>query len=170
MSSGRPLDRDVARHYGELRRLARRLLDRERDDHTLDSSALVAEAYARLAQQDALAWANRPHLMAICARTMRAVLVDYARARTAEKRGGSRVLVTLHTGAGVRTEPLEHLLDLDEALDRLGRVNEESLRVVEVRYFGGLNLKETAEALELSVATTRRRWQFAKVWLWRELG
>ena len=164
------LDRDVARVYGELRRLARRLLDRERDAHTIDSRALVAEAYARLARQEDLSWANRPHLMAICARTMRAVLVDYARARMAQKRGGPRVAVTLHTGAGARTEPFERLLDLEDALERLGRVNEEALRVVEVRYFGGLTLPETADALGLSVATTRRRWQFAKVWLRRELG
>jgi RNA polymerase sigma factor (TIGR02999 family) len=156
--------------YGELRRLARRQLSRERPGHTLDSIALVNEAYLKLVGQDDVAWQNRAHFFAISARAMRAILVDHARARNAAKRGGGGVAVPLDEVAELLSdEQAEHLEQLDEALGQLAEVNAEASRVVECLYFGGLTLQETAVALDLSVATVRRRWSFAKAWLGRVL-
>jgi RNA polymerase sigma factor (TIGR02999 family) len=156
--------------YGELRRLARRQLSRERPGHTLDSVALVNEAYLKLVGQEAMQWENRAHFFAVSARAMRAILVDHARARNAAKRGGGGVAVPLDEVAELLSdEQAEHVEQLDEALGRLAEVNEEASRVVECLYFGGLTLQETAAALDLSVATVRRRWSFAKAWLGRLL-
>jgi len=157
--------------YGELRRLARRQLARERPGHTLDSVALVNEAYLKLVDQDGVRAQSRAHFFAISARAMRSILVDYARARNAAKRGGGRVAVPLEEAEELllSDEQAEHLEALDEALARLAGVNEEAARTVECLYFGGLTLDEAAVALGLSVATVRRRWSFAKAWLGREL-
>lgn len=156
--------------YDELRRLARRQLARERPGHTLDSVALVNEAYLKLVGHDGVRLQNRAHFFAVSARAMRAILVDYARARSAAKRGGGRVAVPLDEVAElISDEQAEHVAQLDEALARLAAVNEEASRAVECLYFGGLTLEETAEALGLSVATVRRRWSFAKAWLGRAL-
>lgn len=157
--------------YGELRGMARRQLARERPGHTLDSVALVNEAYIKLADQGAVHLENRAHFFAVSGRAMRAVLVDYARARNAAKRGGGEAAVPLDDVAEfLSAEQAEHLVNLDEALARLAAVDEEASRTVECLYFAGLTLAEAAEALGLSVATTRRRWSFARAWLARELG
>jgi RNA polymerase sigma factor (TIGR02999 family) len=156
--------------YGELRLLARRQLSRERPGHTLDSVALVNEAYLKLVDQGTLRWQNRAHFFAISARAMRAILVDHARARNAAKRGGGGVVVPLDEVAELLSdEEAERVEQLDEALTQLAKVNDEASRVVECLYFGGLTLEETATALGLSVATVRRRWSFAKAWLGRAL-
>lgn len=157
--------------YGELRVLARRQLARERPGHTLDSVALVNEAYIKLADQGDVHLENRAHFFAVSARAMRAILVDYARSRNAAKRGGGVTVVALDDVAELLSAgQAEHLVQLDEALQRLAVVDAEASRTVECLYFAGLTLNETAEALGLSVATTRRRWSFAKAWLARELG
>ncbi len=164
------LDALVPLVYDELRRLARRQLARERPGHTLDSVALVNEAYLKLVDQRGMHWQNRAHFFGVSARAMRAILVDHARARNAAKRGGGGVAVPLDEVAELLSdEQADHLEALDEALTRLAAVNEEACRVVECLYFGGLTLDETAEALALSVATVRRRWSFAKAWLGRAL-
>ena len=156
--------------YDELRRLARRQLVRERPGHTLDSVALVNEAYLKLVDQDGLHLHNRAHFFSVSARAMRAILVDHARARNAAKRGGGGVAVPLDEVAELLSDQqAEHVEILDEALSRLAGVNEEAARVVECLYFGGLTLEETTMALDLSVATVRRRWGFAKAWLGRTL-
>ncbi|HEU6450267.1 MAG TPA: sigma-70 family RNA polymerase sigma factor [Gemmatimonadaceae bacterium] len=157
--------------YGELRRLARSQLSRERPGHTLDSVALVNEAYLRLVDQDDIRWQNRAHFFGVSARAMRAILVDHARARNAAKRGAGGVAVPLDEIAElVSDEQAERVEQLDEALTRLAFINQEASRTVECLYFGGLTLEETAEALGMSVATVRRRWSFAKAWLGRALG
>ncbi|HET7584934.1 MAG TPA: ECF-type sigma factor [Gemmatimonadaceae bacterium] len=157
--------------YGELRALARHQLAREHPGHTLDSVALVNEAYLKLVgQQDGVRMENRAHFFGVSARAMRAILVDHARARGAAKRGGGGVPVPLDDVAELLSdEQAEHVRQLDDALTRLATVNEEASRTVECLYFGGLTLEETAMALDLSVATVRRRWSFAKAWLGREL-
>ena len=157
--------------YDELRVLARQQLARERPGHTLDSVALVNEAYIKLAGQGDVHLENRAHFFAVSARAMRAILVDYARSRNAAKRGGGVAVVALDDVAELLSaKQAEHLVQLDEALQRLAEVDAEASRTVECLYFAGLTLNETAEALGLSVATTRRRWSFAKAWLARELG
>lgn len=156
--------------YDELRRLARRHLARERPGHTLDSVALVNEAYLKLVDQHDVRLHGRAHFFAVSARAMREILVDYARARNAAKRGGGGVPVPLDAVAELLSdEQAEHVEALDDALARLGTVNAEASRVVECLYFGGLTLDETAAALGLTVATVRRRWSFAKAWLGRAL-
>jgi RNA polymerase sigma factor (TIGR02999 family) len=155
--------------YGELRRVAHWQLSRERSDHTLDSVALVNEAYLRLVGSP-VQCQNRSHFFGIAARAMRTILIDYARARLAEKRGSGAHVLPLEQATALLTDArAEHLVALDEALVRLEAVNREASRTVECRYFAGLSLEEAAEALELSVATVRRRWDFAKAWLRREL-
>ena len=156
--------------YDELRRLARAQLARERPGHTLDSVALVNEAYLKLVGQDGVRLQNRAHFFAVSARAMRAILVDHARARNAAKRGGGGVAIPLDEVAELLSdEQAEHVERLDDGLAQLAGVNEEATRVVECLYFGGLTLEETAEALGMSVATVRRRWSFAKAWLGRAL-
>lgn len=156
--------------YGELRRIAHRQLAHERPGHTLDSVALVNEAYLKLLHDGGLECQNRAHFFAIAARAMRGILVDYARARIAAKRGGGAPPIRLDDAAPLFSDTrAEHLLALDDALTRLAVVNEQACRTVECRYFGGLTLEEAAMVLNLNVATVRRRWSFAKAWLQREL-
>jgi RNA polymerase sigma factor (TIGR02999 family) len=156
--------------YDELRRLARRQLQHERPGHTLDSVALVNEAYLKIVDQDNVRWQSRAHFFAISARAMRTILVDYARARNAAKRGGGGAAISLNEVEELLSdEQAEHMAALDDALRHLAVVNAEASRVVECLYFGGLTLDETAAALGMSVATVRRRWSFAKAWLGREL-
>jgi RNA polymerase sigma factor (TIGR02999 family) len=171
LSHGDPaaFDRLFPQFYVELRPVAHAQLSRERPDHTLDSVALVNEAYLRL-NGSAVACHNRAHFFGVAARAMRAILIDYARARQAAKRGGGASAAALDEATAVFSDDrAEHLLALDEALQRLEAVNQEAMRTVECRYFGGLSLEEVAQALDLSVATVRRRWSFAKAWLRREL-
>ena len=155
--------------YNELRRLARAYMRGERSAQTLQATALVHEAYLRLAQSDPV-WTDRRHFVAIAARSMRQILVERARARGAQKRWGGMNRVTLsETLVGAAHEDAM-LPALDEALSRLERIDPEQARLVELRYFVGLSNEETAEALGLSVATVKRRWALARAWLFRELA
>lgn len=154
--------------YNELRRLARHHLRRERPDHTLQSTDLVHEAYLRLIRQRAVHFENRAHFFAISAQLMRQVLVDHARSRRAAKRdAGHRV--TLDGAALFSNDHRVDLLALDDALHNLARLDPRQSQIVELRYFGGLTLEETAEALRISLATVKREWTTAKLWLCREL-
>jgi RNA polymerase sigma factor (TIGR02999 family) len=157
--------------YDELRRLAHLRLARERPGHTLDSRALVHEAYLRLSAGTPAGLADRARFFAVAARSMRTILIDHARARLAARRGGGAVRLSLADAeetAAVQRD--ERLLALDDALARLAEVSEEACRTVEYRYFAGLTTEEIAQALGTSPATVRRRWEFARAWLRRELA
>jgi len=154
----------------ELHRLARRYMKRERPGHTLQATALVNEAYLRLVEVKRVQWQSRAHFFAMAARMMRRILVDHARARDNSKRGGDVSRVSLDEAVVVSSEPEHDLLGLDEALRRLEAVHPRKGQVVELRFFGGLSLEETAEALHVSIDTVKRDWRFAKLWLLRELG
>jgi RNA polymerase sigma factor (TIGR02999 family) len=171
LSQGRPdaLDRLMAVLYDELRRIAHAQLRQERPGHTLDSTALIHETYLRLAGIDQVQWHDRSHFLAVAGRVMRRVLVDYARARKRDKRGGDVMLVSLGAALDVSTVPAEELVELDETLNRLETLNERACRVVECRCFGGMSVEETAEALGTSAATVKRDWVFSRAWLNREL-
>ena len=156
--------------YDELRRLAARYMRRERPGQTLQATALVHDAYLRLLRDSHLSWQNRAHFFGIAARSMRQILIERARTRGAAKRGGSRIRVTFDPGLIAAAQAPELDLEaLDEALTRLAALDAELARVVEVRFFGGLSIEETAEALNISPATVKRRWTLAKAWLAREL-
>jgi len=156
--------------YDELRRLAARYMRRERPGQTLQATALVHDAYLRLLRDSQLSWQNRAHFFGIAARSMRQILIERARARGTVKRGGSRIRVTFEPGLIAAAQaPSLDLEALDEALTRLAALDAELARVVEVRFFGGLSIEETAEALNVSPATVKRRWTLAKAWLAREL-
>src|SRR6059058_6145470 len=155
--------------YEELRRLAHRQMGAERPDHTLQTTALVNEAYLRLADQSNLRWQNRTHFFAVAARAMRRILVSYARAQRSEKRGGGALKMELDEAAIVSPEQSKAIVDLHEALERLGTLDSRKARVVELKYFGGLNHDEIAEVMKISTITVRRDWAFAKAWLYEEL-
>ncbi len=155
--------------YQELRRRAHRYMSGERAGHTLQTTALVNEAYLRLVEQDRVRWQNRAHFFAIAAQIMRRILLNYARDQQREKRGGGAVRVSLSAVAPELGEEFVELLALDEALERLALVDERKQRVVELRYFGGLSVDETAEVLKVSPVTVMRDWNLAKAWLLREL-
>ena len=152
----------------ELRALARRLMRGERGDHTLQTTALVNEAYVRLVDLSRVHWQDRAHFFAMSARLMRRILVDAARAQRYQKRGGGAVQVTLGDDLIV-AEPQRDLVALDDALNELAGFDERKSKVVEMRFFGGLTVEETAEALGISVDTVMRDWKLAKAWLLREL-
>jgi RNA polymerase sigma factor (TIGR02999 family) len=163
-------DRLVPLVYDELHRIAASYLARERAGHTLQPTALVNEAYLRLLQADDLEFENRSHFLAIAARLMRQILVDHARKHAARKRGGRRERVTLTEGVAVdEGAPDVDLLALDEALGRLAEKDERLARLVELRYFGGLSIEETAEVLGSSPRTVKRDWAVARVWLRRQM-
>jgi RNA polymerase sigma-70 factor (ECF subfamily) len=153
----------------ELRRIARHYMRRENPGHTLQTTALVNEAYFRLVDQKSVRWQNRAHFYAIAAKIMRRILLNYARDRRREKRGGGAVQVSLSEVAAVGEQRSAELISLDEAMQRLATFDERKCRVVELRYFGGLSVEETAEVLGVSVATVDRDWKAAKAWLAREL-
>ena len=157
--------------YDELRRIAQRQFRRERPGNTLQPTALVSEVYLRLIDQKGISWQNRAHFFAIAARIMRQVLVDRARARKAEKRGGGEYKLDL-TEASYIAEDSAHvdLLDLDRALDELASFDPAQSRIVELKFFGGLSIEETAEVVGVSPATVKREWALAKSWLFRELN
>jgi RNA polymerase sigma-70 factor, ECF subfamily len=155
--------------YEELRRLAGHYMKGERIAHTLQATALVNEVYLRLIEVKKVQWQNRAHFFAMAARLMRRVLVDAARARGYQKRGGGASMVSLEEALVVPTEPGSDLVALDEALTALAVIDRRKSRVVELRYFGGLSLDETAEALQVSRDTVKRDWKMAKLWLLREL-
>ena len=156
--------------HAELRRLAKRYMARERPDHTLQATALVNEAYLRLIDLKQIRWQDRNHFFAMSARVMRRILVDFARARRNDKRGGGAPKVSLDEALLVSQEAGQDLVALDDALQALALVHPRKSEVVELRFFGGLSLEETAEALDVSIDTVKRDWRFAKLWLLRELG
>ena len=155
--------------YEELRRLAHHHMGQQRPDHTLQTTALVNEAYLRLADQTNPTWQNRAHFFAVAARAMRQILVSYARSQRAQKRGGGALKMDLDEAALVSPEESKEIIDLHEALERLAGLDSRKAQVVELKYFGGLNYDEIAEVLKVSRITVRRDWEFAKVWLYTEL-
>jgi len=163
------LDQLVPLVYAELRRLAHCQMRRERPSHTLQTTALVNEAYLRLVDSKRVRWQNRAHFFAITAQLMRRILVDDARARGSLKRGGKAVHVALEDTPVASPPPDADLLALDEALTRLAAVDKRKSQVVDLRHFGGLSVEETAEALHVSPETVMRDWKVAKLWLLREL-
>jgi RNA polymerase sigma factor (TIGR02999 family) len=164
------LEKLVPLVYAELHRLARRYMGHERVGHTLQTSALVNEAYLRLTCARGVRWQNRAHFFAVSAQIMRRILVDFARAKQNPKRGGGVRQVTLDEGLIVTSERGADLLALDEALQRLAVLNARQSRVVELRYFGGLKEEEVAEVLRVSPRTVRHDWSLARAWLYRELS
>jgi RNA polymerase sigma-70 factor, ECF subfamily len=155
--------------YEELRRLAHHHMGGQRPDHTLQTTALVNEAYLRLADQTNPSWQNRAHFFAVAARAMRQILVNYAKSSRAQKRGGGALKIELDEAAIVSPEQSKEIVDLHEALERLVTLDSRKARVVELKYFGGLNHDEIAEVLKVSTVTVRRDWVFAKAWLYSEL-
>jgi RNA polymerase sigma-70 factor (ECF subfamily) len=155
--------------YEDLRCLAHRHMGGERPDHTLQTTALVNEAYLRLADQTNPSWQNRAHFFALAARAMRQILVNYAKSYRAQKRGGGALKVDLDEAALVSLEQSKEIVDLHDALERLATLDSRKARVVELKYFGGLNHDEIAEVLKISTVTVRRDWMFAKTWLYDEL-
>ena len=158
--------------HDEIRRMAHRFMQRERNGHTLQTTALVNEAYVRLIArqgQEKIDWSSRSHFFAVVAQVMRHVLIDHARRRKYQKRAGEVQKVSLDEATLMSQERASELLALDEALTKMAQMDPRKAKVIELRYFGGLSLVETAEALELSVMTVRRDWRAAKAWLYREL-
>jgi RNA polymerase sigma factor (TIGR02999 family) len=163
-------DRLLPLVYSELRRLADRSMHRERPGHTLQPTALVNEAYLRLIAQRDVRWQSRVHFFAIAARCMRRILVDYARTRHYQKRGGNLRRVTLDADLVAAEDRWTALTDLDEALTTLAQIDERKARIVELRFFAGLSIEETAAALNVSAGTIMRDWTFTKAWLRRTIG
>jgi RNA polymerase sigma factor (TIGR02999 family) len=162
-------DRLMEAVYGDLRRKAAGILRRESPGHTLQPTALVNEAYLRLVDQKRVAWQNRAHFLAVAARLMRRILIDYARRRRTAKRGGDATRVTLEEFVTPHTSSPLDLLVLDEALAELAALDARQGQIVELRAFGGLSVEETAEVLKISPATVKRDWSFAQAWLHRRL-
>jgi len=156
--------------YNELRHLAHHFLYRERSGHTLQTTALVHEAYLKLVDQRDPHWQNRAHFFAIAAQAMRRILIDSARKHAAQKRGGPLEKVSLDESLAISMEPNMKLLALDEALNTLAEIDPGQSRVVELRYFGGLTIEETAEVMNLSAATIKREWAMARAWLHQALS
>lgn len=156
--------------HDELRRIARRHMGGERGEHTLQASALVNEAYLRLLDVNRIEWQNRAHFFAMAARVMRRILVESARARKFQKRGGGAQRMSFDEALVVSREPRQDLVALDDALTALSEIDPRKGQVVEMRYFGGLSVEETAEALQVSTGTVMRDWRLAKMWLLHELS
>ena len=163
------LDKLTPLVYDELHRLAHKYIRRERPGHTLQTTALVNEAYVRLVDQNSVDWQNRAHFFGVAAQVMRHILVDYARQQTAVKRGGGVERFNLDEGLIVSKESAAELVALDEALKALSDLYPRRSKVVELRYFGGLNNKEASEILNVSETTIERDWRFARAWLFREM-
>jgi RNA polymerase sigma factor (TIGR02999 family) len=156
--------------YRELHRAARHYMAGERPSHTLQATGLINEVYLRLIDVGRMDWQNRAHFFAVCAQLMRRILTDFARSRRYQKRGGGVAHMPLDEALVVGSQPDRELVELDDALKRLMLVDERKSRVVELRFFGGLDVKETAEVLKVSPETVMRDWKLAKVWLVRELS
>lgn len=165
------LERLLPLVYGELRRLASAYLRRERSNHTLQSTALVHEAFMRMVHQHDVQWKNRAHFFAIAAQMIRRILVDYARSQHAEKRGSGAVKLALDEAMAVPQAAANDvdLLGLNDALDKLAAMDERQSRIVELRFFAGLSIEETAEVMSLSPASIKREWSTARAWLFREM-
>lgn len=155
--------------YDDLRKLASWQLQSERPDHTLQPTALVHEVYLKMASQKPVEWQNKAHFFALAAQIMRHILVDYARTRQREKRGGAQTNISLEDALNHSSPSDPQLLALDEALNALAEKDPRKSLIVEMRYFGGLSIEETAEALGVSATTVRREWTMAKAWLRREM-
>ena len=163
------LERLIPLVHRELHQIARRCMNRERAGHTLQATALVNEAFLRLVDVDRVDWQNRAHFLAVSARLMRRILVDFARAKKYKKRGGGSPPITFDENVIGGVEPGRDLVALDDALDALAKVDERKAKVIELRYFGGLSVEETAEVLKVSPDTVMRDWRLSKSWLLREL-
>ena len=164
------LDRVLPMVYDQLRGIAQRELRRERPDHTLSATALVHETYLKLVQLERVSWQGRAHFFAACANEMRRILISYARMKKADKRGAGAEHVPLDNAFAAATERPAELVALDEALTRLAALDERQAKVVECRFFAGMDVNETAEALGISPATVKRDWTAARAWLKRELS
>ncbi len=165
----RALDELFARLYTELHALARGQRHRWEGDYTLDTTALVHEAYLKLVDRERASWTDRNHFLAVAARAMRHVLINYAERRRAAKRGGGRQPVPLEEANPLTEEAAEEVLALHEALERLEALHERQARIVEARFFGGYTIEETADLLGISPATVKRDWLLASAWLHREI-
>ena len=164
------LDRLMPLVYTELRRIANRYLQGERSDHTLQSTALVHEAYVRMTEQNLPEWQNRAHFFAVAAQIMRQILVDYARSHRASKRGGDVYKLALEEAEEQPRVIDVDIVALDDALKSLAEMDEQQSRVVELKFFGGLSIEDTAEVLGISSSTVKRDWITARAWLYRELN
>jgi RNA polymerase sigma factor (TIGR02999 family) len=156
--------------HSELRRIAQRQMNQERGGHTLQATALVNEAYLKLVGQQAFEWHNRAHFFAVCAQVMRHILIDHARAHARDKRGGGAIQVSLNDVAVLADDQASTLVALDDALRLLENLDPQKGRIVELRYFGGMSIEETAEVLNISPRTVRREWQRSKAWLYRMIS
>jgi RNA polymerase sigma-70 factor, ECF subfamily len=163
------LERLLPLVYDELKQLAASQLRRERDEHTLGPTALVHEAFFRLVDQRSVSWQGRAHFFGVAAQAMRRILVDHARRRSAAKRGRQHQVTLDSEAAGADEAPADEVLAVDEALERLAAVDPRQAKLVELRYFAGFSIEEAAELLEISPATAKRDWTFARAWLQREL-
>lgn len=161
------LDKVFPLVHSELRRIAQRQMSQERPGHTLQATALVNEAYLKLAGHEGFDWQNRAHFFAVCAQVMRHILIDHARAHARDKRGGGMAKVSLNDALVVVEDQASHFIALDEALRMLERLDPQKGKIVELRYFGGLSVEEAAEVMNISPRTVRREWQRAKAWLYR---
>lgn len=164
------LDELIPVVYGELRRLARRHMNRENPGHTLQTSALINEAYLRLINQQDVQWKDRAHFFAVAAQVMRHILIDHARVHRSAKRGAGAVRVELNEAVILPQPRADELIALDDALTDLAAVDPRRSQVVELRFFGGLSVEETAEVMQISPATVHREWQAAKAWLRRAIS
>jgi RNA polymerase sigma factor (TIGR02999 family) len=163
------LDQLLPLVYNELRGIADRYLRRERAEHTLQATALVHEAYLRLVDQKNVEWQNRAHFFGVAAQMMRRILVDHARAHQTAKRGSGGIKVSLDDVLEISDEQIESMIALDDALKSLEQIDPQKSRIVELRFFGGLSIEETAEALGIGTATVIRQWRMAKAWLYKEV-
>jgi RNA polymerase sigma-70 factor, ECF subfamily len=155
--------------YDELHRLARRQMRRERGDHTLQATALVNEAYLKLVEHRPLQWQNRAHFFAVASKIMRRILIDHARSHLRQKRGGGQTTFALDEGLVFSPEQSMELVQLDQSLDRLAQLDQRQSKIVEMRFFAGLTVEETAEVLQISPKTVKREWSIAKAWLHGDL-
>ena len=159
------LDRLMPLVMEQLKQQARSYLDRERSDHTLQPTALVNEAYLRLVDQSKVKWQNRMHFFAVCSQIMRRILVDHARSRKAQKRGGSAKKLSFDDLSGLLSNEQVDIVALDDALQELAKIDARQARIVELRFFGGLGIEEAAEVMSISRATANREWAMARAWL-----
>lgn len=163
------LDKVMPLVYDELHRMARRFMSRQKPGHTLQATALINEAFIKLVGQEEKHWQNRAHFFAVAAQAMRHILVDYARSQQSNKRGGNEQRIEFDEALSVSNDRASEIVALDDALVELARVDPRKCRVVELRYFGGLSVEETAKILDISTITVMRDWSMAKAWLYREL-
>jgi RNA polymerase sigma factor (TIGR02999 family) len=164
------LERLVPLVYEELRRIAARYLRSERSSHTLQTTALVHEAYLRLVDENRIRWQSRAHFFGVAAKLIRNILVDHARTHNAAKRGAGAPMLQLEEAFAVSGEMDADIVAVDDALSALAKIDEQQARIVELRFFGGLTIEETAEALQISPATVKRDWILAKTWIYKELS